>query len=474
MELPEWVKKFKTKGIEIRKRGKTYHAYKIKSKWNPQKKRSQKITEAYLGVVTPNGFYKPRKQGRLKGDYEYGNVCFLWKLAEESGLLDLLKEHYPYDWEQIICFIILRIVRPIALKSIHILFEKTYLCKRFKKTSMFPKSLSTLLGEIGTDFKTRHQLMVKLTQNGKYIIVDLTALLSYSKNITKLERGKNKDHLYIPQLNMLLLFSSDMKVPTYVRLLPGSVRDVSTIQNTVKMVNVKHCIFIGDRGFYSATNVKAIKSAKMSYLLPLKRNSSLIPKRLPESFDGVFSYNDRPIIYWKQKRRGQFLYFYEDKLLTKEEETTYLKLIEQGKKTIESYNKKRSKFGKIFFVSDLDENPETIYYLYKARAKIEKAFDVFKNLLEADKSHLQDDDKVEGYTFVNFLALYIYYLALNKLQEHELNKKYSVGDVVLELSKVKIYEYENGETMSEIPKRVRKIVEQLNIDFDLLRIDGRS
>lgn len=474
MNLPEWVKKYKTKGIEIRKRGKTYHAYKITSKWNPEKKRAQKITLAYLGVVTPNGFIKPRKQGSLKGDYEYGNINLLWQLAKEGGLLELLKEHFPYDWEQMISFIILRIVRPMPLKSTHYIFEKTYLIKFFDKISLFPKSLSNLLGEIGDDFNTRHQFMHKLTHEGKYIIVDLTALLSYSKNITLLEKGKNKDHLYIPQMNMLLLFSSDRKVPTYVRLLPGSVRDISTIKNTVEMVGIKKCIVVGDRGFYSAANVKSIKKGEMSYLLPLKRNSTLIPKRLLKPFDGILIYKDRPIIYWKKQKRNQFLYIYEDKLLKKEEETTFLKLVEKGKKTIEFYNKKSQKFGKIFFISDLDDDPETIYYLYKDRTQIEYAFNIFKNLLEADKSHLQDDNKVEGYIFLNFLSLHIYYLALSKLKEAELNKKYSVGDILLELSKIKIYEYEGGEVMSEIPKRVREIVEKLNLNPDLLRINGRS
>ena len=97
MSLPEWVLKFKTKGMEIRQRGNSYHAYKITSKWNPQKKRAQKITQKYLGVVTPTGITKPRKRGMLKGDYEYGHIALLWKLTEESGLLSVIKEHFKGD-----------------------------------------------------------------------------------------------------------------------------------------------------------------------------------------------------------------------------------------------------------------------------------------------------------------------------------------------------------------------------------------
>ena len=120
MQLPDWVKPFKTKGVEIRKRGERYHAYKITSKWDLEKKRAQKITLGYLGVVTPYGIVKPRKQGVLKGDYEYGHISFLWQISEESGLISILKEHYPYKWKEILSFAFIRLIQPLPLKSIHI------------------------------------------------------------------------------------------------------------------------------------------------------------------------------------------------------------------------------------------------------------------------------------------------------------------------------------------------------------------
>jgi len=226
MTLPDWVNQFKTKGVEIRKRGDRYHAYKVTSRWNPEKKRAQKITLQYLGVVTPNGITKPRKQGVLKGDYEYGNISLLWQVAEESGLLSTLKEHYPYKWKEILSFAFLRLIQPLPLKSMQHLYGKTYLSKLFRNASMSPKSLSKLLHYAG-DFTPRNNMMKKMAKKGKYIIIDLTALFSYSQNITLLEKGYNKDHLNLPQINMLLLFSSDQKLLTYARLLPGSVHMLS-------------------------------------------------------------------------------------------------------------------------------------------------------------------------------------------------------------------------------------------------------
>jgi hypothetical protein len=40
--LPDWVKKYKTKGVEIRVSGNRYYAYEMTSKWNKEKKRRDK------------------------------------------------------------------------------------------------------------------------------------------------------------------------------------------------------------------------------------------------------------------------------------------------------------------------------------------------------------------------------------------------------------------------------------------------
>jgi transposase len=410
----------------------------------------------------------------IRGDYEYGNVALLEQLSCESGLLDLLEETFPYDKEQIVSFIFLRLLRPLPLKSMRYQFEKTYLSEKFARVSMSQKSLSNLLQRVGDNLEMRTKLMRKLTREGKYGVIDLTALLSYSENLVLLERGHNHEHLSIPQVNLLMLFSSDRKLPTFIRLLPGSVRDVSTIKNTVSLAEIENYILIGDRGFFSEGNVEDLREEKISFIFPLKRNSTYIPKRLTKKFEGVFLYNGRPIVFWKGKRKGRHLYIYEDQQLKKEEETTSLMKIEAGATDQEQYLASREKFGKIFLLSNLDMDPRVIYGMYKDRAQIEYCFNAYKNLLEADKSYLREDNKLEGYTFINFLSLHLYYLMLNKLKNSGLNKQYSVSDILLQLSKIKVYKFEKSEVLSEIPKKVRKIIEAFELDIDLLRTKGRS
>ena len=94
---------------------------------------------------------------------------------------------------------------------------------------------------------------------------------------------------------------------------------------------------------------------------------------------------------------------------------------------------------------------------------MEYAFNVYKNDLEADRSYLRDDSMISTYMFLNLLSLYLHFQILNMIEG-----KYSVRDVLLILSRVKMYRLEKSEITSEIPKKARELVEKLGIDLSML------
>ena len=179
--------------------------------------------------------------------------------------------------------------------------------------------------------------------------------------------------------------------------------------------------------------------------------------------ENTFTYNERRVKWGRRKRGKNFLF--EDVKLRFEEETTFIQLIEEGKKNREEYAEESRKFGKIAILSNLDERGESIYIKYRERESVETAFDAMKNELENDKTYLGDDDAVRGYFFISFISLYLYYKILKMLKEKDLVGKISVGEVLLEFSKV--YEITIGEKkkLSEIPKRVEKLADLLELDI---------
>ena len=455
VELPDWVKKYKTKGVEIRVSGQNYYAYEMFSKWNKEKKRADKITGEYLGVVTHDGIVKPRSMGFVRSDHEYGNISLLYGIAERT-MIPVLKETYPTMWERIISYVILRNIQPLPMKSIHYLYEKTYL-SRIMDESMSPDSLSRMLSSLPEDQSIR--VMKKLTEKGEYVLMDSTAIFSRSENMSFLELGHNSKGMHLPQINIMMLFSSTRTMPTFVRILPGSISDVSAMSKTIDMADVEKCVIVADKGFFSSDNIRKLKHNHLSYIIPLRRNSSLIPDI--DGFTGVFSYDGKPVKYWK---REEDVYIFEDPVLRSEEEKDFLLRMEENKRSRKQFDENEINFGKLYLLSDLNENPEKIYGLYKQREYVEYAFNVYKNDLEADRSYLRDDHMMFTYMFLNLLSLYLHFQILNMI-----DGKYSVRDVLLILSRIKMYSMEKGEIMSEIPKKAKDLVSDMNIDLDILR-----
>ena len=238
--------------------------------------------------------------------------------------------------------------------------------------------------------------------------MDSTAIFSRSANISILELGHNTHDIHIPQINLMMLFSSTRTMPTFMRILPGSIRDVSAMANTVDMAGVGKCVIIADKGFYSLDNLKELRKRHLSFIIPMRRNSSLIPDA--GEFSGVFMYDGRPMKYW---RPMEGIYTFEDPILRMEEEKDYLIRVKEGKDSRKSFSEDSVNFGRIHLLSDLSEDPERIYGLYKQREYVEYAFNVFKNDLEADRSYLRDDGMLFVYMFLNLLSLYINFQELN-------------------------------------------------------------
>jgi transposase len=452
--IPDWARKFKTKGVYIRNVGNSYYAYRTRSKWDKENKRTRTLPPEYIGVVTHSGIIRKDQVTSIRSDYEYGNIALLYGIAEKT-VIPVLKEIYPTMWERIISYVILRNVQPLPMKSVHYLYEKTYLC-RIMDESMSPDSLSRMLSSLPEDQSIR--VMKRLTEKGEYVLMDSTAIFSRSENVSFLELGHNSKEIHIPQINVMMLFSATRTMPTFIRILPGSIRDVSAMAKTIDMAGVEKCVIVADKGFFSADNINGLKKNHLSYIIPLKRNSSLIPE--PEHFMNVFLYDGKPVKYWK---RENDVYMFEDPILKSEEEKDFLIRIEENKRSRKQYDENEINFGKLYLLSDLNEEPERIYRLYKQREYVEYAFNVYKNDLEADRSYLRDDHMLFTYMFLNLLSLYLHFQILNMI-----DGKYSVRDVLLILSRIKMYRMEKSEILGEVPKKAKDLVSDLKIDLSML------
>ncbi|MGP6293575.1 hypothetical protein [Caldiplasma sukawensis] len=70
------------------------------------------------------------------------------------------------------------------------------------------------------------------------------------------------------------------------------------------------------------------------------------------------------------------------------------------------------------------------------------------------------------YFFVSFILLYIHYRIIELLRINDLIGKYSVNELLFELSKVYAVHYSDGKIeFSDIPMRVETIMKKMNMDI---------
>lgn len=92
---------------------------------------------------------------------------------------------------------------------------------------------------------------------------------------------------------------------------------------------------------------------------------------------------------------------------------------------------------------------------------------MYKNDLEVDRSYLRNDYMMFTYMFLIPLSLYLDFLVFNMI-----NAKHGVRDVLLILSRIKIYRMEKSEMMSEVPKKANEIISDIKIDLEMLGKKG--
>jgi hypothetical protein len=201
----------------------------------------------------------------------------------------------------------------------------------------------------------------------------------------------------------------------------------------------------------------------------LQRGSKIIPYQTLDTFnkkkwDGYFTFNEK--IIWYRNHKNVTLYL--NQALQIAEEKDYLKRIEAEKEnyTMQGFYQKQVHFGTLALINNNKEKTaEEVYAQYKSRTNVETMFDAMKNILDADKTYMQNDKAMEGWMFVNHIALQCYYLIYKQLLENKLLKKYSVTDFLKFTHRIKKVKINGNWHLAEITKPIMTVLQKLNLNI---------
>lgn len=443
------------KKLELKIIGGKYYLYMAKGVWDRKKKKPVKKTTLF-GSIDENGTFREKKAKRIFSSsmvYEYGNSQLVWNLMQD--IYSIMEKH-PYR-DQIAAMTMVKAIDPMPLRLVSSRYQKLYI-SRTLKTNLDPDDLSRILGYLGKHFPDQYEMFKKIMEPGGLLFYDMTSVISYSKNLKLAEKGYNPDHEHENQVTVIMAFSVKSWIPVAVDVFYGSVKDIKSLGYFIDRFRDRDIGFIMDRGLFSEDVIRDLRRLKMHYLVPLRRNSTLVPDKV--RFDSAFVYNGRPIQASRKSSRIGYIYMFQDPMMRAEEESSILRDVASSKKGMEYFDEKKRRLGVFAIISDLDRNPSDIYEQYKSREEVEQVFDTMKGDLESDKTYLRDNDKVKGFFFIVFLALRIRFRILKVLKEHKLLGKVSVNEVIFELSKMeRIVEKSGTEYFAAVPKKVERIVD---------------
>lgn len=518
-EKPDYVKNFeRPKNTEIKQIHGRWYLYERKSAYDPIKKRSKKVSGPMIGTITPDGLVP--KKVRLEEFtqdiqcVEYGASTWLYELS--YPLQGRLQEHFPSTWKPILALAILRCLGENVLKRVDGAYESSFLSQRFGKLSLSSSSLSTFLRQLGKQRQSMISFMQEDFTQDQYILVDGHRILSHAKGLPYAQFGYDSRRRYKTQLNLLYLFSGgiDARKPLYYKVFEGSVPDCTAFPDLVgeSSLRASAITVVGDKGFGSQEDLDTLLQAGLHFIVPLKRNSARItyPDRLSD-YEQAFTFRHHTVFcksFDTTERDAQgdeiktraVLYY--DMELAKQEMTDFVQRTQasneaqEHKKEIEEKRRAKNKgrmSGEDFaslqpvdvakacaahpqigtFTLYTDRSAEEIdvaklYALYKTRQQIEEAFKAYDHEIQGHASGLQDQYAVEGWLFINHLALQLHFQTLDFIQTKELSARYSFRDLIRTLERVRANKIGGEWKVTKITKHVRKLCDDLEITLDTI------
>jgi len=478
-DFPEWVLKYKKKGVELRKIRGLYYMYEVSSSWDKDLKRPKKKTGVYLGRITEEkGFIAKKPSVAVSNkDSDMAKIHVKERGVSEfiknnfSEYEELLRSHFPDEWQSILALVFGRFTEHSSMKNMKFHYEHSYLSELYPNARISKNKITELLKKIGNNRFGIVEFFKNFNKEKDNIIFDGTDLTSNSKKMHFPKLSKTKKGGFDFVINIMFIFSVKSQLPIYYRNLQGSIKDMKSFKLSLLESGISDATIILDKGFYSEENIKELESKKLNYLISLKRNNKLInydafENNIKEKLDGYFLYEGRVIWYKSEDTEKGRVHIFMNEDLKTEESNDYIKRIDTHpeKYSIKLFHEKVKKFGTLAILENSIHSAEKSYHSYKTRNQVELMIDAFKNLIEADHSYMQNDASLEGWMFINYVALHWYYVILNKLKASKLNEKYSPNDIIKFLKEVKKVKLNNEWYDAEITKKTKDVLDKLGVN----------
>jgi transposase len=427
------------------------------------------------------------------------------KIAESSGLLDVLKESFPYRWEQIFnlsCFLV-ACGEPLLYCEEWIFKTECIPCP-----SLSSQRISELFQSISIDERMYfYENWAKFRCEHEYLALDITSISSYSELIGDVEWGYNRDKEKLPQINLCLLMGEKTRLPVFQVTYSGSISDVSTLKTTLNLASnipLENTTIVTDKGFCKIKNINDLLADNrgfkfliaMSFSLKFSKDIVANQKGIIDKFENTIVLGDDVICgvtlekMWNKKYKVYAHVFYDNAHATQVRNRLFGRittLIECAKKdpndtdfatdftkyldikTVENITEVSVKHdviedelrhvGWLVLLSSNISNARDAIRIYRAKDVVEKGFMRMKNNLDLGRLRVQSDNAVQNKIFIGFIALIIMCFIHNTMSEKDLYKNLTMKSMLKILEKLKVQYVNGSRILFPLTKQQRNILE---------------
>lgn len=469
----------------------TVYVYRNTSYWDKTEKTTKHKRDCIghldpvTGAVVPN-----RKKGDKapSADKDANRFCeikgigvykLLERIAELTGLREILSLVFKDDWRIILSCAYYLISEGNALSRVQqwsaanqTPFDNILTSQRVSDL------LIRITGKAQLDFFAK---WIQSNRNGEYYALDITSVSSYSETIDFLRYGYNRDKEKLPQINILMVTSEASHIPLFYRVLPGSIKDVNTLADTLSVLDmlgnkIPHVVM--DKGFYSEANIDVLYDKHIKFMVGVPFTVGYANEYVAQArADGIFSHANYRMIFddevyvtsklinWKGHRCYVHIYFNSFKAETENRKFDHLLLVcfqelisgklceghktyyerffnvkttpKRGRKVEynqEAINKHRENTtGWFVMISNDVKDPVKALEIYRMKDTAEKAFDDLKNDLDCKRMRIHSSQAMEGRLFIQFIALILSSKIKTIMNEAGWYKNYNMQQVIDEM-----------------------------------------
>jgi transposase len=476
--------------------------------------------DAETGKMEPNSnYYELFKIALGMPDtavWDYGYSYLVLKCCNDMGLTACLNEAFGVKAMDIIVAAAYIIREGSSMDAIDDWLERTLVPGYFK--SLNSESTSRLFESIPPS-KTHEffKRWVAVTRTGENVCYDVTSISSYSRTMTDVEYGYNRDGEDLPQFNIGMFCDESSKLPLYFNRYNGSLTDkmnLSYVLENAGTVGLKDIKFVADGGFISEECIGNLSAYSKAFTIGIPAYLDVAGEMLKSHSQGIERFANKlsaKDIYCVDKyfeyygASGRLMLFYDPMSHAQlcNEMSERIRSLSAELSALKRYPARRLKrytqyfritrhaddsgfdfavdadkidllrqykgFFLIFSTDNGISHDDALYH-YRAKDAAEKLFYQLKVDMQGARIRTHNQQTTNGKAFVLFIALVIRTYIMGKLKKHLAEKSTSLKKVFNQLANITVITTGGKARFTKaLTKEQKSILSAFNATDDILK-----